>query len=95
MQPNRSDYEFGRVECLGKTRGCIAPDTPQPGHCEERCFIEPLPGCLTHEMGEEQLHLAEYVLPTQWQKDIRISQIPIVLRDFVFEDEMIAEGAMR
>src|SRR5437899_7635297 len=85
------ERQLPTVECFGITAGSIAFHSPQ-SHEREKCLrLKPA----LRALGLERIHevtnllLADFV--PDWHEQVRLSQVTVILRNFILQNEMIAK----
>src|SRR5882672_4577540 len=82
-------------KCFGVTLRRAALHTPDPRQSPKGFVVEPPLGALAAEMRNQQLDLALQGGSGNRHVDVRLPDIAVPLRNFVFEDLMIPERIPR
>jgi hypothetical protein len=90
-----SDHNLFRVKRLRHTLGGAATNPAQSSHRKKRIVTEPGPLSLARKMPTNYFDFPPDLLKRQGHEQDGIPKVPIVLRDFILEDEMVTEGIMR
>src|SRR5262249_12370840 len=89
------DRSLPAVEALGEARGGVRLDPAQTHERPERVPVEPLVAGLRRKRTHQVLDLAPRDALREGDVDIRRAEVPVVLRDLVLEDQVVAEGVSR
>src|SRR5262245_44346832 len=73
----------------------IRLNTAQPENCAECLFRKPLMRALALKMLHQIFYFSSTYFLIEMNEQIRTSKAPIVLDDFIFEDQMIPKGVPR
>src|ERR1700752_61365 len=83
---------LANVEGLGATLGGIAFDAAQAGQRLEGVAGEPAAASLAGQALEQDVALALQLCTGEGHEEVGPPQVPVELRDLVFEDQLVAKG---
>ncbi len=86
------EYRFPAMKSFGETAGTIAFNTANPHKGLKGIRSKPMVVGLGRETVHDTLYLSFALARIQWNKCIGLSQVAVVLGNFVFENQVIPEG---
>src|SRR5579863_1459697 len=86
-----SEDELTAVERLSVPAGSIAFHPAQSEKCEKSVLLEPMLATLGRESIHQIANLLLNDLGFKWHKDAGSSHVPVVLRNFILEDQVVSK----
>src|SRR5712692_1946878 len=90
-----SDHQLAAVERLGSSCGRVRLHSPKAHQRLKDVLAEPVLVALRCEVSENRLDLSLRGRLGQMDEQVRRTEVPVVLRNLVLEDQMIPEGVPR
>jgi hypothetical protein len=88
----RLQHHFPTVKCLGVSARCVTLHSAQAHQGTKGFLSKPSLGLLRLERVHDVANLLFEELGLERHEDIRLAQITVIFRDFIFEDQVVTKG---